>query len=163
MKKHNGAIALHLALILLIGSMILSAGVVVYQMWYAVNMSKEKTNEAVLAVAAYNVSVFYGGAREGDGQARTAANANFYAYVATEDVMEQLLKTLPATQTDADTITKDGDGFSMTDMVTTYENYSNGVLNFTTTYTLRIPIRLLSAETTVDIDITTNSSYDPKF
>ncbi len=162
MRKHSGSIALHLSFALLGAMMLLAAGVTVYQMWYAVNMSKEKTNEAVLAVAAYNVATFYGGAREGDGQARVAAHEGFAAVVTTDDVMNQLMKTLPASQTSENAITKE-DAFTMADMETVYENYANGVLNFTTTYTLVIPINLLSAETTVEIDVTTRSSYDPKF
>lgn len=161
MRKHSGSIALHLSFALLGAMMLLTAGVTVYQMWYAVNMSKEKTNEAVLAVAAYNVATFYGGAREGDGQARVAAN-NFSAVIYTDDVMDQLMKTLPATQTAENSITKEG-AFTMANMETVYENNADGALNFTTTYTLVIPINLLSAETTVEIDITTRSSYDPKF
>jgi len=67
LREQRGEILLDSALKLLIWAIVLSAGVEIFHVYHTLGLVREKTNEAVLAVAAVNVAEFYGGAREADG------------------------------------------------------------------------------------------------
>ena len=125
---------------------------------------REKTNEAVLAVAAVNVPEFYGGAREGDGFARHPEDGYFAFNVTTDDVVDRLVQSLDATNLSEDDTITVGESFSVASLRTQYVNYSGGNLNFQTTLTATVPLELggiLFPAVTKNMEVKT--SYAPKF
>ena len=164
LKEQSGQFLLSTAVKLLIGAILLSAGVEVFHVYHTLNVVRDKTNEAVLAVAAVNVPEFYGGAREADGFARHPEDGYFVFNITTDDVVDQLVQSLDATGlSDDDTITV-GKSFSVTSLRTQYINYSGGDLNFETTLTATVPLELggiLLPAVTKRMEVRT--SYAPKF
>ncbi|MEA4993935.1 MAG: hypothetical protein VB060_08925 [Oscillibacter sp.] len=164
LREQRGEFLLSTAMKLLAGAMLLSAAVEVYHVYHTLGVVKEKANEAVLAVAAVNVSEFYGGAREGDGFARHPEDGSFAYSIATDDVVDMLVQSLNATGLDEDDTITVGKSFSVASIRTQYMNYSGGNLNFQTNMTVTVPLELggvLLPAVTKQMEVKT--SYAPKF
>jgi hypothetical protein len=164
LKEQRGEFLLKTAVELLIGAIVLSAGVEVFHVYHTLGIVREKTNEAVLAVAAVNVPEFYGGAREGDGFARHTEDGGFAFNITTDDVVDQLVQSLGATDLSEDDTITVGKSFSVTSLHTQYVNCSDGDLNFETTLTATVPLELgglLLPAVTKNMEVRT--SYAPKF
>lgn len=164
LKEQRGEFLLSTAVKLLIGAMLLSAGVEVFHVYHTLGIVREKTNEAVLAVAAVNVPEFYGGAREGDGFARHPEDGAFTYNITTDDVVDQLVQSMNATNLSEDDTITVGKSFSVASLHTRYVNSVGGDLNFQTTLTATVPLELggiLLPAVTKDMEVKT--SYAPKF
>lgn len=163
LRDQRGEVALHLSFLLIGFVLLLSLGMGVYRLYHVIDMTKSRANEAVLAVATTNVSGFYGGAREGDGQARRPSEASFQYLVQTDDVLLQLANALGATPTGDNGLSRPGD-YSITGLHTHFENYSDGKLNFTTTYRLAVQLAaggLPLPEITLSLEV--HTTYETKF
>ena len=164
LKEQSGQFLLSTAVKLLIGAIVLSAGVEVFHVYHTLGIVREKTNEAVLAVAAVNVPEFYGGAREGDGFPRHPEDGHFAFNITTDDVVDTLVQSLDATDLSEDDTITVGKSFSIASLQTQYVNSAGGDLNFQTTLTATVPLELgglLLPAVTKNMEVRT--SYAPKF
>lgn len=164
MRENSGQFLFKSALRLLGGAIILSASISIYHVYHSLGVVREKTNEAVLAVATVNVPEFYGGARESDGFARHPEDGYFGFSIATDDVVDRLVQSLKATDLSTDDTITVGDSFTVQSINTQYVNYSSGNLNFRTTLTVTVPLSaggILLPAVTKRMEVGT--SYDPKF
>ncbi|WP_352415538.1 hypothetical protein [Oscillibacter ruminantium] len=165
LREQRGELLLDSALKLLIWAIVLSAGVEIFHVYHTLGLVREKTNEAVLAVAAVNVAEFYGGAREADGFARHPEDGGTFGFsIATDDVVDQLVQSLHTTDLSVDDTITVGKSFSVTSLQTRYTNYSAGNLNFQSTLTVTVPLELgglLLPAVTKQMEVKT--SYAPKF
>lgn len=163
-KEQRGEFLLSTAVKLLIGVIFLSAGVEVFHVYHTLGIVREKTNEAVLAVAAVNVSEFYGGAREADGFARHPEDGAFTYNITTDDVVDTLVQSLNATDLSEDNTITVGKSFSVASLHTQYVNSVGGDLNFQTNLTATVPLKIggmLLPAVTKQMEVKT--SYAPKF
>ncbi len=164
LREQRGEFLLSTAVKLLAWAMLLSAAVEVYHIYHTLGVVKEKTREAVLAVAAVNVAEFYGGAREGDGFARHPEDGSFAYSIATDDVVDMLVQSLNATDLSEDDTITVGAAFSVASIHTQYINYSGGNLNFQTSMTVTVPLELggvLLPAVTKEMEV--KAYYAPKF
>lgn len=164
LKDRNGAIALKLGFIMVILSIIIFTFITVARIYFIFDAAKERANEAVLAVAAYNIAEFYGGAREGDGYARHALGGNtFGSAVTTEDVLAQMAVSLDAEPLDDNTLYKEGN-YYIRNLNVRYVNTVDGNLNFLTTFTVIIQLSIAGSQIDgIEKDIQVNTTYAPKF
>lgn len=164
LKDCSGDFLLRSAITVTIAALTLSAAIAVYHVYHVIGAVRDKTNEAVLSVAAANVSEFYGGARDSDGFARHREDGRFAESITTDAVVDQLAQSLGATDvSDDDTITV-GTAYTVSGTNTRYFNSSGTNLNFLTRLTVTVPLSvggLIPASITKTIEVST--SYDPKF
>ena len=165
LQEQRGEFLFITAVKLLAAAILLSAGMEVFHVYHTLGVVREKTNEAVLAVAAVNVAEFYGGAREADGFARHPEDSGTFAYsIATDDVVDQLIQSLNATdRKDDDTIVV-GSSFNVSALSTRYVNATGGNLNFQSNLTATVPLKIggmLLPAVTKRMEVKT--SYAPKF
>lgn len=90
----KGQVTLHVAILAIVAVILLSMVMEIYRVYHIAGMVKDETNTAVLAALSTNVSGFYGGAREGDGQARDASQNDFSYLVTTEDVVYKMAESM---------------------------------------------------------------------
>ena len=164
LKNKHGEIALKLGILLVVLTLVIFLAMQVWRIYFAFDSAKEKTNQAVLAVAAYNVAEFYGGAREGDGQARhPLGGGNFDSVVSTEDVIAQLAVMLNAEVIDNTTLHKEGN-YRIEHLNVQYLNSVNGNLNFKTTFTLAIQFSFSGEQLDgIVSEVEVRTTYEPKF
>lgn len=161
-RNNAGEFVLKQAIGLLIFVMVLSSTLAIYHVYYVIGTVREKTNEAVLAVASSNVAEFYGGARESDGYARHPEDGAFSFSISTEDVLDNLLSSTGAVETGDGTLKRES--FSIRNLNTDFINYDGKDLHFTTT--LRVEVPLVGggfALTSIQKNLEVESCYAPKF
>lgn len=163
LRETKGEVALHLSVIVLIATVLMAAAMQVHHVYAVVDRVTDKTNEAVLSVAAANVAGVFPGVRESDWLARQHVSASFWVHlVSTGEVMDALQLSLSATEAGDTGLT--AESFSMTGIRTRYNNAEGGHLNFITTMTIEIPLSfgqpLLPP---VQYDLEVHTTYEPKF
>ena len=159
---HRGSVALSAALILLLGGLLLAVSLEVYHVYSVAERVREKTDEAVLSVAAVNVGEFYGGARESDGNARHPVGGGFSSTVLTDAVLEDLAAALGGVK-GTNSILDEG-SYEIRDLQTVYENTDGEILHFQTTLTLRVELSLGGQLLPyVTLPLTVRSDYAAKF
>lgn len=163
LHDRHGQFAVSTAIKLIAVALAFSVGLSICHVYFTIGGVREKVNESVLAVAAVNVSEFYGGARESDGYARHLSGAGFISSINTDDVVDTLARSCAATGIDADGTIIVGGSYRISDVSTRYVNYGGGILNFTTTLTVTVPLDLGDIEIPIKKTITVRSSYDTKF
>lgn len=158
----SGESGLHMGIVCIVGVLLIAAALSVIHVFAVCSYTRSKVDEAVLAVAAYNVAEFYGGARELSGQARHPLGGNqFASTISSDDVIEQLSKSIGGEVT-GNTITKES--WSIVNLSTRYVNYEGGQLNFRTQLTVRIPFQIGNLPPiTLEKHMEVASSYAPKF
>lgn len=161
-REERGEASLHLAVILLVGMLLFAAAMQVHHVYAVLDMAAEKTNEAVLAVAASNVPEVYRGVRESDGTARRY-NAGAWGHtVSTDAVLEALGASLGAVP-HGDGLLIEG-SFQINRLRTTYINMDGGNLNFTTTMEVVIPLTLGGGGLpAIHSSLEVKTTYEPKF
>ena len=161
--EKSGTVALNIGIVVIVLVLLLAVTIEVYRMYHITNVVKDETNAAVLAVAAINVSGFYGGAREGDGQARTPSPGDFSYLVQTDDVMIMMANSLSLETMGNDRLAQQGN-FAIEDIHVRFENYTNETLNFVTQMELVIELSL-SGEflPNVRLPLEVKTSYHAKF
>ena len=164
LRDKGGQFLLGTAVKLLAAAIVVGAGVEVYHVYHVMDTVRTAASEAVLAVAATNVSEFYGGAREGDGFARHPEDGVFASYISTDDVVDQMVRMLGVTDLAADDTMTVGRSFSVRNVRAQYVNFDGTNLHFRTTLTVSVPLSMggiLLPDITSNMEVMT--SYAPKF
>ena len=149
-----------MAVILLIGVMLLSVYMNVRHVYDTIDTVSEKTNEAVLAVAAANVAETYGGTREGVGTARRHMGGSWGNFVSTTEVINSLQRMTNSTRQNNDLTAA---SYTLANISTRYVNIQNGNLNFITTVTVKIPISVGVPVPPIETVLEVHTTYEPKF
>lgn len=159
LRCQRGDMALRLGALAVVFAFVLFTVMQIARFYFVLDGVQEKTNEAVLAVAAINVPEFYGGAREGEGQARhPLGDGGFESLVSTDDVLAQMATTVGAEMTEENVLLKQGN-FAIEDLSVQYVNQSGGNLNFKTTLTVQIFFSFGNFKKHMNV----YTSYAPKF
>lgn len=160
--EHRGEIAPQGAVILLISVILLTVALQVNYVYATVDQVKEKTNTAVLAVAASNVGAVYEGVREGEGAARQFSGITWSRIVSTDAVKESMMTALNATASGS-TLTR-ANGVRLDNIHVAVSNNDGGKLNFTTTMTVIIPLSIGGGVLPpIQQRVEVNTTYEPKF
>lgn len=160
LRGNRGEIALRLGLILL-GAVILF--VLVFNIRHAyqvVDLIRDRTNEAVLSVAAVNGPGVAGGVREGEAVSRNYTGAFWQRGVTTEAVLDALQRSLGADRS-GQSLIREG-SYRIDGLATAYVNEDGAALHFTTT--LRLTIFLMGGDALkVDKTLEVKTTYEAKF
>lgn len=162
LAERKGESGLHMAIVCVTGVMLIALGLATLHVFAVCSYTRSKVDEAVLAVAAYNVAEFYGGAREMSGQARHAMGGNqFASSVFSGDVIDQLNRSLGG-ELSGNRIQKDS--WSVENLQTSYVNSEGGNLNFRTNLTVKVPFQIGSLPPVmIERRMEVASSYAPRF
>lgn len=162
LAERKGESGLHMAIVCVTGVMLIALGLATLHVFAVCSYTRSKVDEAVLAVAAYNVAEFYGGAREMSGQARHAMGGNqFASSVFSGDVIDQLNRSLDG-ELSGNRIQKDS--WSVENLQTSYVNSEGGNLNFRTSLTVKVPFQIGSLPPVmIERRMEVASSYAPRF
>jgi hypothetical protein len=162
LRETRGAVALRMAVILMVGTLLFSAALQIYHVYAVVDLVTGKADEAVLAAAADNGPEIFRGIREGAGVARRYENGRWVGSVSTSAVEETLLTSLGAVRDGSDLLVEDS--YRVKNLETHFENAEGTNLSFTTTMTLEIPLSfggdlLPPIHKTLEV----KTSYAPRF
>ena len=161
LRDRSGNIYLKSAVVLLAAALFVSAGLSIYHVYHTFGTVREKVNEAVLAVAAANVSEFYGGSRESDGYARhPAGNGRFESNCNTGEVLVALARSAGGSVTGT---TIQTDSYTVTVVSTECVNQVGGVLHFITTIRAVVPLDVGDVSIPIEKVIEVRSQYDTRF
>lgn len=130
----------------------------VYQ---TIDLVIDRTNEAVLAVAAYNGPGSAGGVREGEAVARKYTGAEWRRAVTTEAVLEAMQRSLGGTVTGR-SLVREG-SYHIDNIAVSYVNQDGGQLHFTTNMDISITLLLWDGTLEVGRHLEVNTTYEPKF
>lgn len=161
LRERNGEISLRLSLILL-GAVLIF--IIVFNINYAYQVTdriKDRTNEAVLAVAAANGPGAVAGIRESEALARKYDGAYWQRQVSTDAVIDALETSLRCTAGSDYLIQRDG-AFRLDNVATAYANADGDKLRFTTTMDLTIYLMGGNA-LAIEIPLEVTTTYDPRF
>ena len=161
LQEENGEIALNLSLILLVSVIIFLIVFNVHHAYQATSRIKDRTNEAVLAVAAANGSGVVKGIRESEAVARKYDGAYWQREVSTDAVIDALEVSLRCTAGSNYLVQRDG-AFRLDNVATTYINADGDKLRFKTT--MDITIYLVGGSglsITFPLEVTT--TYESRF
>lgn len=162
LRSRRGEFAFRCAVGAMIAALVLSAAFSILCVYHAVGTVRENVNEAVLAVAAVNVSEFFGGSRETDGYARHPDSGGFSVSLDAEDVRTTLARAIGGTVGRDGSITVE-DAYVIRDLNTVYQNTDGSVLCFTTTLTVIVPLKLGGISVPIQKMLEVSSRYDAKF
>jgi hypothetical protein len=150
------------AAILLIGSLLLAVALQVNYVYATVDQIKDRTNTAVLAVAAGNAPAAHDGIREGESTARHFNGVTWSRAVSTAAVTQSLAAALNATADGPDLLRENGG--RLTDIQVTAHNDDGGTLSFTTTMTVVIPLSVAGGVLPPVLQrVEVHTTYEPKF
>lgn len=162
LREERGEVTLWGAAILLVSIILFTVALEVNHTYVTIDMVKERTNAAVLAVAASNVSKVHDGVREGAGTARAFNGSSWNYIVSTDAVIHGLIISLNATQSGT-ALTRDN-GVQLTAIHTSAANNDGGKLNFTTTLIVKIPLSVGGgALPPIEHNLEVHTTYEPKF
>lgn len=129
--------------------------------YQVIDQVMDRTNEAVLAVAAVNGPRALSGVREADGLVRNYDGANWNRVVTTNEVLYALGISLGAYADGPQSLIRDG-SYRIDHLVTSYVNSDGGVLHFVTT--MDLTISLLGGDSlTVTRPLEVRTTYEAKF
>lgn len=161
LQEQNGEISLRLSLILLGSVVIFLIAFNVHHAYQTTDRIIDRTNEAVLAVAAENGPGTAKGIRESAAVARRYDGAYWRREVSTDAVIDALETSLRCTAGNNYLVQQDG-AFRLDNVATTYVNADGDKLHFRTTMDLTIYLVGGSAlSITVPLEVTT--TYESKF
>lgn len=162
LRDQRGESSLHMGITCIIGVLLIALGLSAFHVFSVCSYTRTKVDEAVLAVAAYNVPEFYGGARELSGQARHAlGGGQFHSDIFSDDVIDQLGRSIGG-EVSGNTITKSS--WRIEELHTVYNNSEGGNLNFTTHLTVKVPFKVGNLPPIViEKRMEVSSSYAPRF
>lgn len=161
-REERGGVSLHLAVILIAGTLLFSAALTIHHVYAVIDRTIDKTNAAVLAVAASNVAEVYRGVRESDGTARRYVEEQWTYLVSTEAVEEALRISLDATGEAVGLLA--ADSFQISGLRTRFVNTDGDNLNFTTTMRVEIPLSFGGGNLPpIRLPLEVNTTYEPKF
>lgn len=159
LQDKRGEIALRLGLLFLVATFLFVIVFDIRHAFQAIDTVKDRTNEAVLAVAAINGPRALGGLRDGEATVRNYNGSAWERIVTTEDVVATLGRSLNATVS-GNSLTREG--YHIDNITTTYVNSDGGNLHFVTN--MDITIFLLGGENlAIDAHMEVKSTYEAKF
>ncbi|MEA4894092.1 MAG: hypothetical protein VB064_02390 [Oscillospiraceae bacterium] len=165
LSENTGSIMVESALVCLIGLMLLAVCIESACCYLTISMIRNKTDSAVLSVAAANVANIYDGVRESAGNAREISAGDWSEYVATDDVRSALADMLSLTESGEnhmDRITSEnGTAYIISGLKTSYVNNEGDDLNFMTTLTVTIPLHFLNINLNQNLEVKT--TYEARF
>mgnify|MGYP007111640010 CR=1 FL=1 len=124
------------------------------------DLVRDRTNEAVLSVAAANGPCAAEGFREGETVSRTYTGTSWQRSVTTEAVLDALQRSLGADRS-GQSLIREG-SYRIDSLVTSYVNENGDALHFTTT--LRLTIFLMGGDALkVDRTLEVKTKYEAKF
>lgn len=130
------------------------------QAFQTVDRVIDRTNEAVLAVAAINGPGALGGVREGEAVSRNYNGASWGRVVTTQEVLYTLSSSLGATIS-GQSLSREG-SFRIDHLSTSCVNFDGGVLHFVSTMDLTISL-LGGDDLTITIPLEVKTTYEAKF
>lgn len=158
--EKRGEIALRLGLILLGAIMLFVLVFNIRHAYQVVDLVRDRTNEAVLSVAAVNGPSASGGVREGEAVSRTYTGASWQRGVTTDAVLDALQRSLGADRSGQSLVRKGS--YRIDSLVTYYVNEDGDALHFTTT--MRLTIFLMGGDALkVDKTLEVKTKYEAKF
>lgn len=160
LREQKGAVALRLSIVFLVATLLFVVAFNARHAYQVVDMVIERTNEAVLAVAAYNAPGSLGGIREGEAVARFYTDSGWERIVTSEDVRNALARSLGTTVYGDSMIRTDS--YRIDNLTTRYVNSDGENLRFVTTMDLTIPLMGLgSLPITRPLEVKT--TYEARF
>lgn len=157
--EQRGEISLRLCFILLGAILLFLVVFNVRHAYQTIDLVIDRTNEAVLAVAAANGYRTFGGVREGEAVARNYNGASWSRTVTTEEVLYALGSSLNATIS-GDSLIREG--YRIDHLSTSYVNADGNALHFVTN--MDITIFLLGGTAlTVGRHLEVKTTYEAKF
>lgn len=161
LREKSGEIALRLSLTLLVAVLLFLVVINIRHAYQVIDQVMDRTNEAVLAVAAVNGPRALSGVREADGLVRNYDGANWNRVVTTNEVLYALGISLGAYADGPQSLIRDG-SYRIDHLVTSYVNSDGGVLHFVTT--MDLTISLLGGDSlTVTRPLEVRTTYEAKF
>ncbi len=160
LRDQQGEIGLRASVGLLVAVLLFLVVFNIRHAFQVIDFVKDKTNEAVLAVAAVNGPTAAGGVREGSAVSRNYTGAAWHRVVTSDGVLDALQRNLGG-EISGQSLIRAG-SFRIDDLTTTYVNSDGANLNFHTT--LDLTIYLLGGENlavTRRLEVTT--TYEAKF
>lgn len=160
LREQRGAIALRLSIVFLVATLLFVVVFNIRHVYQVTDLVIERTNEAVLAVAAYNAPGSLGGIRDGEAAARRWDGSDWERIVTSEDVWYTLARSLGATSNGLSLVR--GDSYRIDNLTTRYVNADGENLRFVTTMDLTIPLMGLgSLPITRPLEVKT--TYEARF
>lgn len=161
LQDQRGEISLRLCLILLVTVLLFLIVLNVRHVYQVIDVVIDRTNEAVLAVAAYNGPGSAGGVREGEAVARRYTGADWRRAVTTTAVLDAMQRSLGGTVT-GHSLVREGN-YRIDNITVSYVNQDGNHLNFTTN--MDISITLLVGDGTLEVGrhLEVSTTYESKF
>lgn len=159
-REGRGEVAFQLGLILLGATLLFMIVFNIRHAYQVADLVKDRTNEAVLSVAAINGPSTAGGVREGEAVARTYTGSYWQRSVTTDAVIDALQRSLGATRS-GQSLVKEG-SYRIDGLSTSYVNADGSALHFTTTMRLTVFLmggNALKVERTLEV----RTTYEAKF
>lgn len=161
LRERNGEIALRLSLALLIGVILLLVILNVRHAYQVTDMVIDRTNEAVLAVAAANGPKTHDGVREGEAVARTTYDgAAWQREAITSDAVLTALRDSTGATLSGSSLIKSG-SYRIDNLSTSYVNFDGVNLHFTTK--LDLTIYLLGGNLSIRTHQEVRTTFEEKF
>lgn len=161
LQEQQGEISLRLCLIFLVAVLIFLVVLNVRHAYQVIDVVIDRTNEAVLAVAAYNGPGSAGGVREGEALARKYTGTDWQRAVTTSAVLDALHGSLGGVVS-GNSLIKEGN-YRIDNLTTSYVNQDGGQLHFTTNMDISITLLLWDGTLEVGRHLEVNTTYEPKF
>lgn len=160
LREQRGEISLRLGLTLLVAVLIFLVVFNIRHAYQVTDMVIDKTNEAVLAIAAFNGPTAAGGIREGAAVVRNYNGAVWRRIVTNDGVLTSLQQSVGGTVSGG-TLLRAG-SFRIDNLVTTFVNADGDDLHFVTN--LDLTIYLLGGDTlSVTRHLEVKTTYEAKF
>ena len=163
LRETRGEVAIHLTVIVLAATFLVAAAMQVSHVYGVIDRVQDKTNQAVLSVAAANVARVFPGGRESDWLSRQHISGSAWRHlVSTGEVVDALAISLSAADSEMSTLT--AESFTLSNIHTRYDNAEGGHLNFTTTMTVVVRISFgQPLIPPIQYRLEVHTTYEPKF
>ena len=152
---------MRLCVILLVAVLIFLVLFNIRHVYQTIDTVIDRTNEAVLAVAAYNGPGSSAGVREGEALARKYTGADWQRAVTTHAVLDALQGSLGGVVSD-NSLVKEGN-YRIDNLRTVYDNQDGGVLHFTTSMDISITLLVGGGNVSVGRHLEVKTTYEARF
>lgn len=160
LRDRSGEISFRLCWILVAAVLLFLIVFNVRHVYQTIDVVIDRTNEAVLAVAAYNGPGSAGGVREGEAVARRYTGADWQRAVSTSAVLEAMQRSLGGTVSGNSLVREN---YRINDLQVTYVNQDGDQLHFKTTMNISITLLVGGGTLEVGRHLEVNTTYESKF
>lgn len=161
LREQRGEIALRLGFGFLGAILLFLVVLNIRHVYQVIDVVIDRTNEAVLAVAAINGPGSAGGVREGEATARYFDGAAWQRAVSSRTVADALHESLGGMLA-GNTIIREGN-YRIDNLSTAFVNQNGGKLHFTTTMDISISLLVGGGALSVNRRLEVKTTYEPKF